>query len=232
MSPGSPAPPAGRRAPGPQQGAGTPQAGRGPRPEKRAAITRAARAVFARLGYTRASTELIAGEAGVSTRTLYNHFATKDELFRSVLIEGATEVADAFVGSVATLPPGGDLDPTIIMIGEALAAHRLDFPEHFAMSQQVATERDRFPIGLLDEWRRVGPGRVEHEVARLLTELAAGSRLTLENPDQAVAHLILLTAGAIAFRAPPGTPIPRAEARAIVCAGVHTFLYGHLTPAV
>jgi AcrR family transcriptional regulator len=51
---------------------------------------RAARAVFARLGYTRASTELIAGEAGVSTRTLYNHFATKDELFRSVLIEGAT----------------------------------------------------------------------------------------------------------------------------------------------
>ncbi|MCG0314106.1 MAG: TetR/AcrR family transcriptional regulator [Calditerricola sp.] len=45
-------------------------------------------AAFSELGYADASMELIAERAGVVKRTLYNHFATKEELFKFVLQRG------------------------------------------------------------------------------------------------------------------------------------------------
>ncbi|MFD2415452.1 TetR family transcriptional regulator [Amycolatopsis pigmentata] len=39
--------------------------------------------------------EVIAAEAEVSTRTIYNHFENKEQLFSTVLTERATQVADA-----------------------------------------------------------------------------------------------------------------------------------------
>ena len=60
------------------------------RPAKREAIEHAGLRVFARLGYTRASIDLISEEAGVSTRTIYNHFENKLGLFSAVLLASAT----------------------------------------------------------------------------------------------------------------------------------------------
>ena len=85
-----------------------PAARPGPRPHrsvKREAIERAARAVFGRLGYARAPIDQIAAEAGVSTRTLYNHFGDKLGLFSHVLVHGAAEVADAFEQRLEGDPP-------------------------------------------------------------------------------------------------------------------------------
>src|ERR1043165_1197803 len=65
------------------------------RPEKRRAITEAARKVFGHEGYTRASVDTIAAEAGVSKRTIYNHFTDKEHLFLTVALEGADEVTAA-----------------------------------------------------------------------------------------------------------------------------------------
>ncbi|MEV5986378.1 helix-turn-helix domain-containing protein [Streptomyces sp. NPDC052051] len=50
-------------------------------PEKRRSIAQAARAVFGREGYSRASVDANAVEAGVSKRTIYNHFTDKEQLF-------------------------------------------------------------------------------------------------------------------------------------------------------
>jgi len=65
------------------------------RPDKRRAILRGALNVFAHDGYTRASIDAVAAEAGVSTRTIYNHFSDKAELFQTVIHESAAQVADA-----------------------------------------------------------------------------------------------------------------------------------------
>ncbi|HWN32249.1 MAG TPA: helix-turn-helix domain-containing protein, partial [Pseudonocardia sp.] len=46
------------------------------RAPKRDAIMTAARVVFGRESYLRTSIDAIPGEAGVSTRTIYNHFET------------------------------------------------------------------------------------------------------------------------------------------------------------
>src|SRR5215204_5592639 len=54
--------------------------------DKREAILTAALRVFSQQGYERASVDEIAAEAGVAKPTIYNHFGTKEQLFRDVLI--------------------------------------------------------------------------------------------------------------------------------------------------
>lgn len=197
------------------------------RPDKRRAILDAARASFGRQGYVRAATEAIARDAGVSTRTLYNHFPSKQELLRTVLVDGAAEVAEAFQTRAARLDTNARADDVLLALGHALAAHRLDFPEHFAVAQHVAVERGHFPDGLVEAWRRAGPEAVESRVADVLARLARAGALRDDDHRHAAEQLILLTAGAIAFAAPPGTSLDRAAAGAIIARGVRTFLHGH-----
>jgi TetR/AcrR family transcriptional regulator of autoinduction and epiphytic fitness len=52
---------------------------------KREAILRAAVAEFRELGFAATSMDRIAATAEVSKRTVYNHFASKDELFTAIL---------------------------------------------------------------------------------------------------------------------------------------------------
>jgi TetR/AcrR family transcriptional regulator, regulator of autoinduction and epiphytic fitness len=52
---------------------------------KRESILAAAIDVFVAEGYEQASMDRIAEQAGASKRTLYNHFASKEELFQAVL---------------------------------------------------------------------------------------------------------------------------------------------------
>lgn len=53
--------------------------------EKRNSILEAAVLVFSEVGYGNSSMDRIAEAAGASKRTVYNHFQSKDELFRAVL---------------------------------------------------------------------------------------------------------------------------------------------------
>lgn len=55
--------------------------------KKRAAMLQAARLEFSTSGYRDATMDTIALRAQVSKRTLYNHFATKEEVFRAVVRE-------------------------------------------------------------------------------------------------------------------------------------------------
>ncbi|MFC6936446.1 TetR/AcrR family transcriptional regulator [Actinomadura yumaensis] len=56
--------------------------------------------MFAQDGYARASIDAIAARAGVSTRTIYNHFADKAGLFEAVIHSSATRAADAQIAIV------------------------------------------------------------------------------------------------------------------------------------
>jgi AcrR family transcriptional regulator len=59
--------------------------------EKERAIVLAAREHFLRDGFAGASMDGIAKSAGVSVKTIYGHFAGKDELFSKVMIEACTD---------------------------------------------------------------------------------------------------------------------------------------------
>src|SRR5271154_89647 len=65
---------------------------------KRAVIVDAALKAFLEAGYAEASVNRIAAAAGVSIKTLYRHYESKDDLFSAVM--------QAAFGK----PPGGDSD--------------------------------------------------------------------------------------------------------------------------
>jgi AcrR family transcriptional regulator len=72
--------------------------------------------VFARRGYEAATVEEITAECGIAKGALYGHFASKEELFRTILVEHvrrrATETA-------SRLEPGLPLHESILRIIEA-----------------------------------------------------------------------------------------------------------------
>ncbi|NYI07375.1 TetR/AcrR family transcriptional regulator [Allostreptomyces psammosilenae] len=195
---------------------------------KREAITRAARVVFGRDGYPRASIDAIAKEAGVSTRTLYNHFGGKEELFRSAILESAQRVSaareaviDEHLGEVT------DLEAALIAWGRAWRNQMQDAPEHFALVRQINAEAGHFPPEALEAWQEAGPRRVRRYLADRLAALAEQGLLEIARPYQAANHLMLLVAGEV-LSTYPEAPTDDAEADEIVADGVHAFLHGYL----
>src|SRR4029453_19082308 len=72
--------------------------------DKRNAIVGAAKRVFLRHGYTDASVDAIAAEAGVSKQTIYNHFGDKEQLFRTVIQTAQTDAEAEARGAVVDDP--------------------------------------------------------------------------------------------------------------------------------
>lgn len=208
-------------------GAQTPP--RGGLADKRRAILAGALTVFARGGYTRASVEAIAAEAGVSTRTIYNHFHCKLHLFQTVITESTAEVADAQVAIIDRhLRKVTDLEGDLIEVGHALATPRTGHAEHFALIRQLHAEAGHIPQDTIDAWHKAGPTRVTGALAHHLQRLADQGLLRIDDPDRAAAHLIMLIVQAAApFHHGPGTT-READIHEIVTSGVRAFLHGYL----
>ena len=84
--------------------------------ETRVRILEAAYHVFARRGYEAATVEEITAECGIAKGALYGHFASKEELFRTILVE---HVRRRTAETAARLEPGLPLRESILRIIEA-----------------------------------------------------------------------------------------------------------------
>ncbi|GAB2584137.1 hypothetical protein GCM10027168_16230 [Streptomyces capparidis] len=201
-------------------------------PAKREAVLRASRKVFGRVGYLSASIDAIATEAGVSTRTIYNHFANKEQLFATVLTDSSERVAAAHeavverhIGSAAEV---ADLEAALVAMARELAGGWPEFADHFAMVRRMHAEGDRFPRHLRDAWRHAGPLRVERALAACLAGLADRGLLHVADPECAARHLFALTSDTWGVEGPGLAEPPGDELDRTVTAGVRAFLYGYL----
>jgi TetR/AcrR family transcriptional regulator of autoinduction and epiphytic fitness len=81
---------------------------------KRSAIVRAAAAEFQANGFDGTSMDQIAARARVSKRTVYNHFSSKEDLFREIVakLTARSETTDSFV-----FESGRSLDEQLTAIG-------------------------------------------------------------------------------------------------------------------
>ncbi|MHA6759455.1 TetR/AcrR family transcriptional regulator [Streptacidiphilus sp. PAMC 29251] len=203
----------------------------GPRPgvraAKRVAITEGARTVFGREGYDRTTIEAIAAEAGVSTRTIYNHFGGKEQLFSDVVQASANQVADAFIETVERQLAGADPEADLVALGRAFVGQRTQFPEHFAMIRQIKSEVAHFPVAVIDAWQQAGPLRVQREVARRLEQLAEAGLLRFDDPARATVHFIALVSSEITIRAYGRAPLSPAQIADSITHAVTTFLHGY-----
>ncbi|WP_086828009.1 TetR/AcrR family transcriptional regulator [Allokutzneria sp. NRRL B-24872] len=196
------------------------------RPEKRRAITRAARKVFGREGYTRASVDAIAAEAGVSKRTIYNHFADKERLFLDVALEGANEVTAAIAQIMDRhLHKIVDLEQDLIDFSLDRVAAVTAFPDHFALVRAIEAEAARIPGPVLKAWVDAGPQTAHLRLAPHLRRIADRGLLEIDDAERAAAHLTLLTITDVNQQSFYGAvPLPPSEISKIVAAGVQTFL--------
>ena len=195
-------------------------------PEKRRAIMRAARAVFGREGYTRAGVDTIALEAGVSNRTIYNHFTDKEQLFQTVALEGAEQVTAAIAEILERhLRKIVDIREDLIAFGLERVAAVTEFPDHFALVRTIEAEASRIPTDVLEAWRDVGPLSAHKRLAPYLRRIGERGLLVLDDPERAANHFNLLTITDVNQRTFYGAlPLPDAEVNSIVVEGVDTFL--------
>ncbi len=197
--------------------------------DKRRAIVSGALAVFARDGYTRASIDAIATEAGVSTRTIYNHFDDKARLFEAIIQESATRVAEAQIAVMDRhLAKVTDLEADLIALGRAWTAPATDNAPHFAMVRQITAEVEHIPRAALEAWQETGPLRVRRELAARMRHLADLGLLRVEDPERTALHYVALVASEISNRDAVAMPLAEGEAEEIVVAGVRAFLHGYL----
>jgi len=112
------------------------------RDERREVIERAATEVFAEHGYAGASIDEIARRSGVSAPIVYDHFASKEDLYRR-LLERQRDDLVAFWAKRLPLPPGqgalgGLLDAYYSYVEANPFAYRMYFrdTEHPDVKQQ------------------------------------------------------------------------------------------------
>ncbi|NUW38833.1 TetR/AcrR family transcriptional regulator [Nonomuraea rhodomycinica] len=197
-------------------------------PDKRRAIVTGALTLFARDGYTRAGLDAIAAEAGVSNRTIYNHFTDKAELFQTVIQESTRRVADTMVDIIDRhLSKVVDLEADLVDFGMAwLGVLTSDLAPHFALIRQINAEIEHIPPAALELWRDSGPGRTRRELAERLRRIAERGELAIDDPARAAGHLMLLiSADNLTDRA---ALHDESALREMVAAGVHTFLHGYV----
>ncbi|MDR3081738.1 MAG: TetR/AcrR family transcriptional regulator [Streptomyces sp.] len=196
------------------------------RPEKRRAITQAAREVFGRDGYSRASVDAIASSAGVSKRTIYNHFADKEQLFQTVALEGAHEVTAAIEQIMDRhLHKIVDLEQDLIEFSLDRVAAVTAFPDHFALVRAIEAEANRIPEPILKAWIEAGPQTAHLRLAPYLRSIADRGLLLIHDAEQAASHLTLLTITDINQQTFYGAvSLPQERVTDIITAGVRAFL--------
>jgi AcrR family transcriptional regulator len=204
---------------------------RGGSTEKRNAILRAARKVFGRDGYARASIDTIAAEAGASTRTLYNHFGGKEALFTETVTDSATEVSASHIATVHRhLDHVTDLQANLVALGFDLVTSPVqeEFADHFAMVRQINSEAAHFPQASLEAWQESGPRRVHRELAKGFERLQTRGLLRPARSDRMAQHFLALVGTEVQQRSASGSaPFDDAEIRDIVEDGVRAFLGGY-----
>ncbi|WP_405018351.1 TetR/AcrR family transcriptional regulator [Kitasatospora sp. NBC_00070] len=201
--------------------------------EKQIALASAACSVFGREGYARASVDALAAAAGVSTRTLYNHFpGGKADLFRTVVTWTSGEVRDAQLALLRALvdperpPRPAELERDLIALARAFVGLMADHPNHFALVRHIHAEADHVPPEVLAAWKDAGPGPVGRALAETMAGLAAAGLLDPHGDvAMAAAHFMALTSHLIVQLSHYGVlPLPREETDRLIEAGVLAFV--------
>jgi AcrR family transcriptional regulator len=159
---------------------------RGTEPARNEALLNAATRVFLRDGYGQASIDRVAAEAGVSTRTIYERYKNKADLF------GAT--IDRLVDRMTTVLETADLDEFepragLTWIAETLI-NRQD-PDGAALFRIIVTEANRFP-DLAAKMRETDKRCINAAVGNYLRLQVERGSLSLRDPDKAATMFLRL----------------------------------------
>jgi len=196
---------------------------------KREAIVKAAVRLFVRDGFERTSVDAIAFEAGVSKRTIYNHYGDKENLFLSVI--GATY--DAMIAAFGQLidkhlsdVPADAVEENIIAFACDAALTAARSSDRVAVLRLMMSEAPHFPELRVLQQR---PRGIRWAIAERLARLAARGLLEVPDPEEAADHLFSLTMGSVNNRSLFGAlPLTDDEICRMAASGARAFLRAYL----
>jgi AcrR family transcriptional regulator len=150
------------------------------------AMIAAATRAFLRDGYDAVSIGQVARDAGVSTRTIYNRFRNKADLFAAVVKRFVER------DTVSVVSPGefDEIDPkrALTIIAQRLA-DRARRPEFMALLRTVAVEARRFPA-LAAKIRKGDKVRVDTAIADYFRRQAHRGVMAISDTDAAAALFV------------------------------------------
>ena len=146
------------------------------RGESRSAIIDAAERLFLERGFGSVSMDELAEAAGLARRTLYNQFASKEEIFREMLLRVSGQLERAF-------PPGleteGDAEHVLRLIARMILKLH-ENPVYLGFLRMVVADSRQFPW-IAEEFAAVMDPLTERLV-RYLAHLTAIGMLDCRNP--------------------------------------------------
>lgn len=194
--------------------------------QKRASILGAAATEFTRNGYQATSMDRIAATAGVSKRTVYNHFPSKEELFGAIveeLLEQAHRATDY------PYQRGKAVAEQLLEIA-AREVELISSPELLGLVRAIISECIRTPRMAVEVM-----GQLEGSHGCLegwIQDAAADGQLEVPDPQLASEQLMALIKGPLFWpQVIGGVPPPAAaERRRIVAAAIALWL-DHYRPS-
>jgi TetR/AcrR family transcriptional regulator of autoinduction and epiphytic fitness len=142
----------------------------------REAIVEAAERLFLERGFGSVSMDELAEAAGLARRTLYNQFASKEEIFREMLVRVSGQLEDAFPPGIETQ---GDVEDVLRLIARMiLDLHK--HPEYLGFLRMVVADSRQFPW-IAEEFAAVMDPQTERLVRYLAHQTAMGI-LDCRNP--------------------------------------------------
>jgi TetR/AcrR family transcriptional repressor of mexJK operon len=151
---------------------------------KEAAIIEAARKTFLARGYDAASMDAIALVAGVSKRTVYNRFRSKEELFAATIDESCRHILPVDIETIETSLPPREF---VRELSRRFLRGILE-PEAIALRRIASFESLRSP-GLGKTYLEHGPRYMAKTCAPILERLAARGAIRVDDPQRAIWQL-------------------------------------------
>jgi len=144
--------------------------------DSREAIVEAAERLFLERGFGAVSMDQLAEAAGVARRTLYNQFASKEEIFREMLCRLSRQLEDTFPPGIETQ---GDVETVLRLVARLLLdLHK--HPEYLGFLRMVVADARQFPW-IAKEFAAVMDPQMER-LERLIAHLTAVGVLNCRNP--------------------------------------------------
>jgi TetR/AcrR family transcriptional repressor of mexJK operon len=178
---------------------------------KRHAVLDAAATLFMAQGYGAVSMDAVAREAGVSKATLYAHFASKDQLFATIIGEACrSKMAAADVLIETDIATTSDVGDALRAFGVRMTQFLLE-PATQAIYRVVVAECVRFPE-LGQAFYESGPAHFLAFFSGWIGEQMRAGRLRSADAAVAAEQFIALIRGGIHMRVSVGLAVERDQA--------------------